>query len=148
MVKYGIDVSYHQGEIDWNKVKNSSKAEFVIMRAGIGSKKDVRFEEYYASCKKLEIPVGAYWYSYATSEAEAVQEARVFLETIKGKTFEYLQCIPKHQLHKIPDCQTQTRIVSDNRRPCNACKSGRTEWSQPCIQCPHCPDSPPSDSRL
>ena len=87
MTKYGIDVSYHQGEIDWNKVK--SKVDFVIMRAGIGSKKDVRFEEYYENCKKLEIPVGAYWYSCAATGAKAVQEAYAFLESVKGKTFEY-----------------------------------------------------------
>ncbi|MEE5994686.1 MAG: glycoside hydrolase family 25 protein [Oscillospiraceae bacterium] len=89
MVKYGIDVSYHQGEIDWNKVKNSGKADFVILRAGIGLKKDVRFEEYYANCKKLGIPVGAYWYSYATTGAKAIQEATCFLDAVKGKQFEY-----------------------------------------------------------
>ena len=92
MVKFGIDVSRHNGAINWNRVKDSGKVDFVILRAGYGklvSQKDERFEEYYSACKKLGIPVGAYWYSYAKTVTEAEQEARVFLECIKGKTFEY-----------------------------------------------------------
>ena len=92
MVKYGIDVSRHNGAINWNRVKDSGKVDFVILRAGYGklaSQKDERFEEYYSACKKLGIPVGAYWYSYAHSVAEAQTEARVFLEIIKGKQFEF-----------------------------------------------------------
>lgn len=92
MTKYGIDVSRHQGTINWQKVKTSGKADFVILRAGYGkllSQKDVCFEQYYAQCKALGIPVGAYWYSYAVSEAEARQEAEVFLKVISGKQFEY-----------------------------------------------------------
>lgn len=92
MTKYGIDVSRHNGAINWNTVKDSGKVDFAILRAGYGkltSQKDSRFEEYYAACKALNIPVGAYWYSYATSISEAIQEARTFLECIKGKSFEY-----------------------------------------------------------
>lgn len=92
MVKYGIDVSRHNGTIDWNKVKNSGKVDFVILRAGYGkllSQKDSRFEEYYKACEKMSIPVGIYWYSYALSEQEAVQEAKVCLSCIKGKKISY-----------------------------------------------------------
>ena len=88
----GIDVSKHQGVIDWTKVKNSGKVEFAILRAGYGkliSQKDPKFESYYADCVKNNIPVGAYWYSYAMSEAEAKEEANVFLQAIKGKQFAY-----------------------------------------------------------
>ena len=35
------------------------------------------------------MPLGAYWYSYAMSADEAREEAKVFLEIIKGKQFEY-----------------------------------------------------------
>lgn len=91
-MKFGIDVSRHNGAINWNRVKDSGKVDFVILRAGYGklvSQKDERFEEYYSACKRLGIPVGAFWYSYATSETEAVQEAYTFLKVIKGKQFEY-----------------------------------------------------------
>ena len=86
----GIDVSVHNGSIDWQKVKNSG-IQFAILRAGYGremSQKDVRFEENYRNAKAAGIPVGAYWYSYAMSEDEARLEADVFLSVIKGKQFE------------------------------------------------------------
>lgn len=88
----GIDVSKHNGTIDWQKVKNSGEVDFAILRAGYGkliSQKDVQFERNYSECKKYDIPVGCYWYSYAKSVSEIQTEARVFLETIKGKQFEY-----------------------------------------------------------
>lgn len=91
MTRHGIDVSKHQGIIDWAKVK-LSKVEFAILRAGYGrnvSQKDVQFERNYAECKRVGMPCGAYWYSYAADAADAVVEAKAFLEVIKGKQFEY-----------------------------------------------------------
>lgn len=92
IVRNGIDVSKHNGRIDWAIVKNSGKIEFAILRAGLGrvvSQKDKQFDRNYSECKRLGIPVGAYWYSYAMSPSEATQEAKAFLEVIKGKEFEY-----------------------------------------------------------
>ncbi len=86
----GIDISVHNGTIDWNKVK-ADGIDFAILRAGYGrelSQKDARFEENYKNAKAAGIPVGAYWYSYAMSEDEASLEADVFLSVIKGKQFE------------------------------------------------------------
>ena len=91
MIRYGIDVSKHQGDIDWAKVRNSGKTAFAILRAGYGkaiSQKDSKFEEYYTECEKNQIPVGAYWYSYAMSESEARQEAEIFLKVLKDKRVE------------------------------------------------------------
>ena len=87
----GIDVSYHNGEIDFAKVK--SQVDFVIMRAGYGIKKEnskeVKFDIYYEEAKKNNIPVGTYWYCYATNPEEALIEAKTFLDKVKGKKFEY-----------------------------------------------------------
>ena len=86
----GIDVSVHNGSINWQKVKNAG-IQFAILRAGYGrefSQKDARFEENYRNAKAVGIPVGAYWYSYAMSEDEARLEADVFLSVIKNKQFE------------------------------------------------------------
>ena len=86
----GIDVSVHNGSIDWQKVKNAG-IQFAILRAGYGrelSQKDAKFEENYRNAKVAGIPVGAYWYSYAMTEDEARLEADVFLSVIKGKQFE------------------------------------------------------------
>ena len=87
----GIDVSNHNGTINWAKVKASGAVDFVIIRAGYGksiSQKDKQFENNYAGCKAHGIPCGAYWYSYAITPAEAEAEARVFLQAIAGKQFE------------------------------------------------------------
>ncbi|MDE5558977.1 MAG: hypothetical protein K2J32_15030, partial [Ruminococcus sp.] len=92
IVAHGIDVSEHHGIIDWNKVKASGKVDFAIIRAGYGkeiSQVDKQFERNYSECKRLNIPVGAYWYTYAVTAEEAKQEASVFLRTLAGKSFEY-----------------------------------------------------------
>ena len=87
----GIDVSSHQGAIDWAKVKADGTA-FAILRAGYGryrSQEDKRFAEYYRACEENGIQTGAYWYSYAQSPAEAVQEAETAMAVLKGKRFGY-----------------------------------------------------------
>lgn len=87
----GIDVSTHQGNIDWSKVAQSG-VQFAILRAGYGrysSQKDSRFESYYVEARAEGIPVGAYWYSYAMSPEEARQEADACLEVLRGKRYEY-----------------------------------------------------------
>lgn len=87
----GIDVSKHQGNVNWSHVK-ADGVKFAIIRAGYGkeiSQKDRQFENNYAGCKSNGIPCGAYWYSYAMSESEARQEAAVCLKVLAGKTFEF-----------------------------------------------------------
>lgn len=86
--KAGIDISYCQTNIDWNKLKT----DFVIVRAGYGrysTQKDTMFEAHYKNAKAKKIPVGAYWYSYALSEAEAKEEAKACIAVLKGKKYEY-----------------------------------------------------------
>ena len=67
-----------------------TEVKFVILRAGYGTgTTDTVYEDYYAKCKQYNIPVGAYWYSYATTVDGAEEEARAFLQRLKGKKFEY-----------------------------------------------------------
>lgn len=92
VVAEGIDVSVWQGDIDWDKVKASGKVEFAILRAGIGQGEnsiDNKFERNYSECKRLGIPVGAYWYSEATNSEMAEKEAESCLNALSGKQFEY-----------------------------------------------------------
>ena len=87
----GIDVSVHNGNIDWNRVKNDGIG-FAILRAGYGktaSQKDKKFEENYNGAKAAGIPVGAYWYSYARTVDVARQEAEACITILRGKQFEY-----------------------------------------------------------
>ena len=84
----GIDVSQWQGDINWGAVN----ADFAILRAGYGKVKsqiDTKFEQNYKNAKAVGMPLGAYWYSYAMSANEAREEAKVFIDIIKGKQFEY-----------------------------------------------------------
>ena len=88
MTKIGIDVSQWQGNIDWNTVKT----DFAIIRVGYGKVRtqiDSKYEANYNGAKAAGIPVGAYWYSYAMSADEAREEAKVFIDLLKGKQFEY-----------------------------------------------------------
>ena len=92
-----IDVSEHQGVIDWNKVK--SKIDGAIIRCGYGdditSQDDKQFARNLSECERLKIPKGIYLYSYATTETQAKSELAHILRLIKGHTFElpiFLDC--------------------------------------------------------
>ena len=81
----GIDVSKHQGSIDWQKVKNDG-VQFAIVRAGYGkfaSQEDPEFSDNIQNAYKAGIPVGVYWYSYAGNVADAEKEADTCLQVIK-----------------------------------------------------------------
>ena len=101
----GIDVSYCQNKIDWDAAKASGLVDFAILRAGYGKEAnqvDTQFNRNYAACKRLGIPVGVYWYSYATTAAEAEQEAKVCLQTIRGKQFEYPVAFDIEEARSLP----------------------------------------------
>lgn len=87
----GIDVSKHQGDIDWKKVK-AAGIQFAMIRAGYGrfdDQKDPKFSANYSGAKAAGVKVGAYHYSYAKTVEQAKQEAETFLAWIKGKSFDY-----------------------------------------------------------
>ena len=76
-MKKGIDISYFQGNVDFNKVK-ADGIDFIIPRDGYGkSTKDSKFSQYVADAIKagIEVP-GIYHFSYALSEDDARNEAR------------------------------------------------------------------------
>lgn len=86
-----IDVSKFQGTINWEKRK-ADGVEGAILRAvstnSAGLYKDYTFETNYAECKRLDIPVGAYYYTYATNKAYADKELALFKSCLEGKKFE------------------------------------------------------------
>ena len=87
-----IDVSYHQGTIDWEKVK-SSGIEGVILRCAYGSdivsQDDKQWKRNADECTRLGIPFGTYIYSYAKTEEESRSEAEHVLRLIKGYKLSY-----------------------------------------------------------
>ena len=71
----GIDCSEHNGNIDWDAVKEAG-IEFVIVRCSYGlESKDTLFEHNVEEAHKRGIMCAAYHYSYALNELEAKQEA-------------------------------------------------------------------------
>lgn len=89
-IYFGIDVSHHQKEINWDLVKNYG-INFAIIRIGYGrnsTQKDNYFERNYSLTKQLKVPIGGYHYSYATDVEGAKLEAENCLNFIQGKSFE------------------------------------------------------------
>lgn len=73
-----IDISHHQGSIDFSKVKD--EVEFIIIRVQYGSSSiDKKYKEYIAGCKKYGIPFGLYAYARFMSKNDAIIEAKDFL---------------------------------------------------------------------
>lgn len=80
-MKY-IDISEHQGEIDFTKVKPN--VDGVIIRAGYGQNNiDKQFVRNIRECNRLDIPCGVYWFSYAYTAEMAKREAEYCLAAIK-----------------------------------------------------------------
>jgi len=77
-----IDISYHQGKIDFDKLK--SKVSFVIVRASCGSDLDTRFDEYARAMNECKIPFGVYCYSYAGTVEKAKDEAQKLVKYASG----------------------------------------------------------------
>lgn len=85
----GIDVSAWQGQIDWDKVA-SYGMDFVFIRiTEAGNVIDSCFERNFSGCKKHNIPVGVYKYSYAMTIAEIQSEARKVVSVLNGRKLQY-----------------------------------------------------------
>ena len=83
-VARGIDVSNHQGTVDWNKVK-AAGIDFAILKVGpVYGKPDGSFERNAVECERLGIPYGVYYYSYARSVEDANKEADRTLAWLGG----------------------------------------------------------------
>ena len=93
-----MDVSRWQGSIDWDKVKASGLVSGVMLKAVSTNRKlskrkdglyiDPTFERNYAECKRVGLPVGVYYYTYATDKDMADAELALLKTALTGKTFE------------------------------------------------------------
>lgn len=103
MARTILDVSRWQGVIDWNAVKASGKVDGVMIKTVSTNRKlskradglyiDPQFERNYAECKRLGIPVGVYYYTYATTKDMAKAELALLKSALTGKTFELPICV-------------------------------------------------------
>ena len=89
VVYKGIDVSRHNGVIDWAKVK-ADGVKFAMIRAGYGAGNiDGKFVRNITECNRLGIPCGVYWFSYALNTEMAKKEAQYCLKAVKPYKLEY-----------------------------------------------------------
>lgn len=86
----GIDVSGHQKDIDWQKVKDAG-IDFAILKIGnINAREpdgwytDSRFQRNLSECERLGIPYGVYAYSYAKNADDAVKGANHIIALLEG----------------------------------------------------------------
>lgn len=79
-----IDVSEWQGDIDWAKAK-ADGVEGVIIRLGYGegNNADKKAQRNISECKRLGIPFGVYWYSYADTPSIAKEEGADVVAKLK-----------------------------------------------------------------
>lgn len=79
---YGIDVSEHNGNLDWAKIK-AAGIKFAIIRTGYGvSHEDTQFKNNITGALAQGIPVGVYHFSYALDETGAKGEAAFVLSLL------------------------------------------------------------------
>ena len=83
-LKKVIDVSEHDGIIDWEKVKKDGQIDSVILRIGFGNvREDLQLKRNIAELNRLNIPFDLYLYSYAENEDEALWEAQFVVNILR-----------------------------------------------------------------
>jgi GH25 family lysozyme M1 (1,4-beta-N-acetylmuramidase) len=84
----GIDVSSYQEKPDWAKVKKAG-INFAILRIHQKNGPDSSFEHNYRGCRTNAISIGGYKYSYALTEAQALEEAEETLAVLSGRGMDF-----------------------------------------------------------
>ena len=116
--KFGIDVSSHQGDIDWEAVADEG-VEFAFIRAvyrGYGTGKlvvDEKCLENIEGAQAAGIDVGVYVFSQAISQAEVLEEAGTVIDLLDGYT---LQLPIVFDVEKVGDSQARTNSLTVEER--------------------------------
>lgn len=88
----GIDVSRYQGSINWPRVAASGQ-QFAIARLGSSNNNGLYIDPYflqnYNGAKNAGLWVGAYYYTYARTQAAVANELSFFLNALTDLQFEY-----------------------------------------------------------
>lgn len=126
----GIDVSEHNGAINWLEVKDAG-VEFAIIRLGYGHQHlDGMFYENICGALGVGLKIGVYYYSYALDEAGAKGEGEYLVEVLKdcgiqpetlkmGVWFDMEDADGYKARHGMPDNQTITNMCSEFICECN-----------------------------
>ena len=118
----GIDVSHHQGEIDWAQVAEAG-IEYAFIRVGARGAvegqifPDDQFEANIAGAKENGIKIGVYFYTQAVNEAEAIEEAEYVLERIEPYEIDHPVV---YDLEQSEYTTARTKNVSKSQHTLNA----------------------------
>lgn len=88
---FGIDVSHHNGFIDWKKVR-SSGVSFAILKCMYEAQShgiDEQFEANYRGCRENGIQTGVYIFIATSSINDPVADAEALLRHLKGRQLDY-----------------------------------------------------------
>ncbi|MDT2045930.1 GH25 family lysozyme [Priestia flexa] len=86
-----IDVSHHQGKIDWNRVARSGVQGAYIKLTEGKTFTDPRVYENYDGAKRAGLPVGFYHYAHCTNDPK--QEVAFFLQQLQSMEFDFPPCL-------------------------------------------------------
>lgn len=134
----GIDVSDHNGTIDWTAVKDMG-VQFAFIRVGYrgytegGIHEDAQFKTNIINARKAGIPVGTYFFSQAINEEEAIEEAQFVLEHVKDYGLE-LPIV--YDPETIADDSARTTGLSKEQLTANAlafCNAVSEAGYEPCL---------------
>ena len=103
-----IDVSHHQGKIDWKKVKKSGIDGAIIRVSDSTGTPDRQCDRNIAQCKKYKIPFGLYIYSRAKYKKKVRKEADIILKKAKGLNIQFPLYIDLEQ----PGCEKYARMAA------------------------------------
>ncbi len=113
----GVDISYHNGEIDIRKIKDAGY-DFAMIRCGYGddmtSQDDSRFASNVQKCEDAGMPWGTYIYSYAATLDQAKSEAAHVIRLLNGK---------KPTLPVVLDMEEESNNQLSNAALVNICKT-------------------------
>ncbi len=139
--RWGVDVSAHDSEIDWEEVKEAG-ASFAFVRVGYrgyGKEGTLHTDEY--ALKNIDgaqaagLDVGVYFFSQAVNEEEATEEADLTLEILDGRTLELPVVFDPED---ILDDEARTDTVSGEQFTKNTnafCDQIREAGYEPMIYC-------------
>lgn len=136
----GIDVSSYCGEIDWTKVRNDG-IKFAFIRIGYrgytegGIFIDSMFDSYIRGAASNGIETGVYFFSQATSEGEAIEEADFVIDQLKRYHITLPVVFDEENVGE-PDARTNT--ITDTQFTKNAkafCERIKDAGYQPAVYC-------------
>ncbi|MBE6738082.1 MAG: hypothetical protein E7566_05480 [Ruminococcaceae bacterium] len=136
----GVDVSEHNGEIDWQRVKDAG-VDFAMLRIGgrgWGEEgvmyADSLFLENLRAARAAGIKVGAYFFSQAVTEEEAIEEAEFSVSLLEGEALDYPLAFDWETIEGVTGARTEN-ISPDILTKCARafCDKVKAEGYTPCL---------------